>query len=581
MEVVQALQLRQKGGCVGTAQVAQSGNVSQCNHMSNGRSTTVKQMLQITITIIITFLCLTSAATADSPTTKATIAAQISSAVSGALISYGGGQAVIDRCVSDAEYDKLREIVHQSAVATAGSETPLTLFEDPVDSGMNSPGRPVNNYVDLDSGGGILDYNCGSASYDGHQGIDIEIRDFYDMDEGVPILCAAEGVVYFTHDGEFDRRLECIPGAVANAVAVEHADGSSAYYFHMRKNSVQVQVGDTVEVGDILGYIGSSGCSTFPHLHFEIHDGVVVEPHHGPCQGNPSRWAFPQGPYVMDLPLELLTHGVTTLNATWELISERPPSATHVQSGQTISTWIKVRSLQDTDSFTWKLYANGNLWNEFSFIPGNDYRISWWYTFWNLPISSSYYGNWEIRIYHNVTLIADQEFLYDANANQAPSVTPITIPVEVDSSVSGELVGADVDGEIFWYEVASGTSNGVFTQYGGRKRKFKYVPNSAFEGQDTVEVYAIDNDSLAGPTSFYIFDVVATGCCQNRGDADGSGSMNVADVTYLVAYLKGLGPEPPCEEEADVDGSASVNVADVTYLVAYLKGLGPAPPDCP
>jgi hypothetical protein len=71
-------------------------------------------------------------------------------------------------------------------------------------------------------------------------------------------------------------------------------------------------------------------------------------------------------------------------------------------------------------------------------------------------------------------------------------------------------------------------------------------------------------------------------CCVIRGDVNGDdGGPNVADVTYLVAYLKAIGPEPPCEEEADVDGSGTVNVADVTYLVAYLKGLGPAPPACP
>ncbi|MFQ6007866.1 MAG: dockerin type I repeat-containing protein [Candidatus Zixiibacteriota bacterium] len=73
-------------------------------------------------------------------------------------------------------------------------------------------------------------------------------------------------------------------------------------------------------------------------------------------------------------------------------------------------------------------------------------------------------------------------------------------------------------------------------------------------------------------------------CCNTdgiRGDVDMSGSLNVADVTYLVAYLKGLGPAPTCDDEADVDGSGTINVADVTYLVAYLKGLGPAPPACP
>ncbi|MFQ6009469.1 MAG: dockerin type I repeat-containing protein, partial [Candidatus Zixiibacteriota bacterium] len=73
-------------------------------------------------------------------------------------------------------------------------------------------------------------------------------------------------------------------------------------------------------------------------------------------------------------------------------------------------------------------------------------------------------------------------------------------------------------------------------------------------------------------------------CCNTdgiRGDVDMSGSLNVSDVTYLVAFLKGLGPAPTCDDEADVDASGSINVSDVTYLVAYLKGIGPAPPACP
>jgi hypothetical protein len=82
-------------------------------------------------------------------------------------------------------------------------------------------------------------------------------------------------------------------------------------------------------------------------------------------------------------------------------------------------------------------------------------------------------------------------------------------------------------------------------------------------------------------------DLFPVACCNTdgiRGDVNFSGTIGVADVTYLVAYLKQKppgSPAPPCDDEADVDGSGSINVADVTYLVAYLKGLGPAPPACP
>ncbi len=61
------------------------------------------------------------------------------------------------------------------------------------------------------------------------------------------------------------------------------------------------------------------------------------------------------------------------------------------------------------------------------------------------------------------------------------------------------------------------------------------------------------------------------------GDADVSGSVNVADLTYVVAYLFYSGPPPTVMNYADVDGSCEVNVADISYYVAYLFQQGPPP----
>ncbi len=77
-------------------------------------------------------------------------------------------------------------------------------------------------------------------------------------------------------------------------------------------------------------------------------------------------------------------------------------------------------------------------------------------------------------------------------------------------------------------------------------------------------------------------------CCENRGNADGiigvGGPVDVADLTFLVAYLFLGGPEPPCPDEANADGiegaSGPVDVADLTYLVAYLFQSGPESPPC-
>ena len=61
------------------------------------------------------------------------------------------------------------------------------------------------------------------------------------------------------------------------------------------------------------------------------------------------------------------------------------------------------------------------------------------------------------------------------------------------------------------------------------------------------------------------------------GDADGSGGVNIADVTYLIARIFAGGPAPVPLEAGDANGSGGVNIADVTYLIARIFAGGPAP----
>ncbi|MBU8933172.1 MAG: dockerin type I repeat-containing protein [candidate division Zixibacteria bacterium] len=71
-------------------------------------------------------------------------------------------------------------------------------------------------------------------------------------------------------------------------------------------------------------------------------------------------------------------------------------------------------------------------------------------------------------------------------------------------------------------------------------------------------------------------------CCVLRGNVDHvpPAEINIADLTYLVAYLFTGGPPPPCLAEADVNGDGELNIADLTYLVAYLFTGGPPPVPC-
>jgi hypothetical protein len=73
------------------------------------------------------------------------------------------------------------------------------------------------------------------------------------------------------------------------------------------------------------------------------------------------------------------------------------------------------------------------------------------------------------------------------------------------------------------------------------------------------------------------------------GDANGSGSCNGLDITFLQSYFYSSGPHPPdscmCGDNflyhaADANGNCTLNGLDLTFLVAYFKG-GPAPQFCP
>lgn len=98
---------------------------------------------------------------------------------------------------------------------------------------------------------------------DFHSGIDIAGSNIY----GRPIHATGTGrVTYAGHLSTYGR-----------LVIINHGYGFETYYAHMSK--IKVKVGDTVEGGTVIGYVGNSGRSTAPHLHYEIRRwGEAVNP---------------------------------------------------------------------------------------------------------------------------------------------------------------------------------------------------------------------------------------------------------------------------------------------------------------
>ena len=63
--------------------------------------------------------------------------------------------------------------------------------------------------------------------------------------------------------------LETVGG---NFVVVDIGKGRFAFYAHLQPGSLTVEVGDRVKLGQVLGLLGNSGNSDFPHLHFHVMD---------------------------------------------------------------------------------------------------------------------------------------------------------------------------------------------------------------------------------------------------------------------------------------------------------------------
>lgn len=165
----------------------------------------------------------------------------------------------------------------------------------------------IQQFVDHDPGPGATDFTCGTLSYEGHKGTDFALPYLSHMEAGVAVRAAADGVVRGTRDAMPDAYATDANAAVmkgrecGNGVVLRHADGWETQYCHMKQGSIRVQSGARVRAGDVLGEVGLSGKSQFPHLHLSVRrDGAVVDPF-APASPD-SCGAAPQETLWADLP---------------------------------------------------------------------------------------------------------------------------------------------------------------------------------------------------------------------------------------------------------------------------------------
>lgn len=124
-------------------------------------------------------------------------------------------------------------------------------------------------------------------TYPGHNGIDISFANCY----GEPVYACAPGTVRYIQDGWTPAHGVDNMWSFGNCVVVDHTDGWQSVYAHLSR--LAVVPGTPVRQGQLVGYIGSTGNSTGPHLHLALY-------YHGSAGENGMNYAEMAWPQYRD-----------------------------------------------------------------------------------------------------------------------------------------------------------------------------------------------------------------------------------------------------------------------------------------
>jgi len=110
---------------------------------------------------------------------------------------------------------------------------------------------------------------CSNGCSSDHKGVD------FAPGMGAPIQAIADGVVRYAESSDYGLGVHVIIDHMIDGHLV------TSVYGHMEFGSLKVSEGQTVKVGEQIGSVGSTGASTGPHLHLEVHleDGTPIDPY--------------------------------------------------------------------------------------------------------------------------------------------------------------------------------------------------------------------------------------------------------------------------------------------------------------
>ena len=120
-----------------------------------------------------------------------------------------------------------------------------------------------------------VDFRCGPNTYRDHKGTDFALKDYKQMQKGVKVLAPFDGVVRGLRDNITDISVKDVgKGAVegiecGNGIVISNGE-YEAQLCHLKKKSLTVVKGQSIKAGEVLGLVGLSGNTEYPHLHMSL-----------------------------------------------------------------------------------------------------------------------------------------------------------------------------------------------------------------------------------------------------------------------------------------------------------------------